>query len=519
MKKNHFILISVVLAILLFFSLKFTIEELNKPEGFLLNERWTVSHDNAVHEILLPSFTSIADEGVYTYSTEFPGMDVDTLIIPSFSAYGYEIQINGLMIARLNEVETKTSNIWNQIQMFTFDPDILGETNTLMIKIFGIFDHGINQIPYLTKQKTILPKITIAGFFQNSFYFISFGICISFGLILLMLGYTIPDNKDSHYSFGIAVFFACIYLLDFPARNFSGNMFFFLIQRKFIYASTYLAVFFLMRGMEFFIFKRASLSKYIKYIVFSLVSVLCFLPDFKTLKIVNSFGLFMLLFMIIIIYLYVLIKKQRIFMFSTTFLILCTIHDTINALTASSAIFLISYGIIILIIALEIIIISFFKKTYGNMITAHNKALKDPLTGAFNRNILDAIEPDPEDVLIMIDFDRFKEINDKFGHDEGDEVLKLFVRESLLQLRETDLIIRLGGDEFVILMKGCSNTIAESRIQNIEKVLSKEIRKYPFSFSFGICDLGCGIEEAFKKADVMLYIMKNTSHQKEATND
>jgi diguanylate cyclase (GGDEF)-like protein/PAS domain S-box-containing protein len=88
-------------------------------------------------------------------------------------------------------------------------------------------------------------------------------------------------------------------------------------------------------------------------------------------------------------------------------------------------------------------------------------ALRDPLTGAHNRRVLDvelsrrlAAESagPPRGALVLLDIDHFKDLNDTFGHDIGDDVLRHLVAKWRERLRRSDVLVRIGGDEFVVLL-------------------------------------------------------------------
>ncbi len=96
-----------------------------------------------------------------------------------------------------------------------------------------------------------------------------------------------------------------------------------------------------------------------------------------------------------------------------------------------------------------------------NVEAAIEMAAADPLTGLKNRRcleahlgmLLDSLCRGPLSAMIL-DLDGFKAINDRYGHDAGDRVLRCFAARAKEMIRETDLLCRLGGDEFVIVMPG-----------------------------------------------------------------
>ena len=82
----------------------------------------------------------------------------------------------------------------------------------------------------------------------------------------------------------------------------------------------------------------------------------------------------------------------------------------------------------------------------------------------------------PELVIMMIDVDHFKAVNDSFGHDAGDEVLRRIGTLLAAQVRGADLAARLGGDEFVVIMPQDSAGVGESRAEAIVRA----VREHPW---------------------------------------
>jgi GGDEF domain-containing protein len=87
-------------------------------------------------------------------------------------------------------------------------------------------------------------------------------------------------------------------------------------------------------------------------------------------------------------------------------------------------------------------------------------ALQDPLTGLLNRRSLEELgmlkkrKLSNDFTVVMIDCDGFKAVNDRFGHQAGDHILKLLARILRTETRSCDLAIRMGGDEFALILNG-----------------------------------------------------------------
>jgi len=256
------LIFSLLIALVLFFSLLFGLMALKEPQGFVLDGTWLFqSADGETSEITLPFFEAVAEEGAYTYTKHFGPVEADTLIIPQISAYGYAITLNGIRIATINDPENKTANIWNQTQHITFDPQLLQEDNTLEITLYGLFDHGINYLPYLTMQNEVMLKVSLNRYLENDIYLISIGAAISFGFVLFALGLAIPEKKAFHYSFALTAILIGIYLFDYPFRIYTCERTLYLLFRKILFSSLYLSGFFLLQGIEYYLYGKRRFSK------------------------------------------------------------------------------------------------------------------------------------------------------------------------------------------------------------------------------------------------------------------
>jgi diguanylate cyclase (GGDEF)-like protein len=115
--------------------------------------------------------------------------------------------------------------------------------------------------------------------------------------------------------------------------------------------------------------------------------------------------------------------------------------------------------------------------------------------------------------LIVFDIDRFKDINDRYGHSRGDKALIEVSEVVRRHLRKSDLFGRFGGDEFMLLMVGCTRRQAVERAEQIRTALH-EVRSTEhdasISGTFSVVELGEdeGLAQAFDRADVALLAAK-----------
>jgi diguanylate cyclase (GGDEF)-like protein len=142
----------------------------------------------------------------------------------------------------------------------------------------------------------------------------------------------------------------------------------------------------------------------------------------------------------------------------------------------------------------------------------------DRLTGLLNQAALARRIEAPanfEGVVAVCDMDNFKDINDRYGHLAGDEILRNIGNLLHSSIRHEDEAFRWGGDEFVILFHNQRAEVARTRMSGIEARLREfRIRGYgalPISFSWGTADAhGRALRETLDEADRNMYALKRT---------
>lgn len=147
----------------------------------------------------------------------------------------------------------------------------------------------------------------------------------------------------------------------------------------------------------------------------------------------------------------------------------------------------------------------------------------DPLTGLFNRRMYEermeqAREGGTRPVsLILADIDRLKEINDRLGHQRGDEVLKRVAQVFKQVFRTQDVVARIGGDEFAVLLTETDEAAAIGALHRLRQQLDKasaENPELPLNVSMGVASTADAVRipELFHLADASMYADKHNRH-------
>jgi diguanylate cyclase (GGDEF)-like protein len=162
-------------------------------------------------------------------------------------------------------------------------------------------------------------------------------------------------------------------------------------------------------------------------------------------------------------------------------------------------------------------------------------AMLDPLTGVFNRRtfeeraqhvIAEAAREFRPLSLLAVDIDHFKHVNDEFGHEGGDEALRLVVALMRETLAEGQILSRIGGEEFAVLLPGADEPTAAVTAERLRRHLESSAvnvdgRELYLKISAGVATLGPNIETLstlLRAADRALYAAKRAGRNRVATS-
>jgi diguanylate cyclase (GGDEF)-like protein len=159
-------------------------------------------------------------------------------------------------------------------------------------------------------------------------------------------------------------------------------------------------------------------------------------------------------------------------------------------------------------------------------------AVTDPLTGLYNRRLFaESFEKELNRArryglplgIVILDLHRFKEVNDKYGHPRGDEVLRCAATTLQKALRTSDSAFRIGGDEFALLLPQTDAAQALALSRRIETVFAETLRPlhlaFPVTMDHGVANFpqdGDQSDQLVRVADERLYRLKHANHSRTA---
>jgi diguanylate cyclase (GGDEF)-like protein len=169
---------------------------------------------------------------------------------------------------------------------------------------------------------------------------------------------------------------------------------------------------------------------------------------------------------------------------------------------------------------------------YDEFKKLHVNAVTDPLTGLYNRRLFaESFEKELNRArryglplsIVILDLHRFKEVNDKYGHLRGDDVLRAAATTLQKALRTSDSAFRIGGDEFVLLLPQTDAAQALALSKRIEIVFAENLKPLQVSFrvtmDHGVATFpqdGDQSDQLIHVADERLYQLKHANHNRAA---
>lgn len=495
------LLISLI-SLVLFLSLSYTFKVINLPEGEVI--RWMVPSNEITKYYQFEKPDSKEFVGYFSYD----GVR-NTVVFQKVIATKLEIFVNRERVAVFGD---GTGNLWPKALVVSVPEYLLRESekNEIKVVLHGIVGAGISGSPYLVDMNTAIQGAQLINMFRNDIVLVGIG-AAGVILYLFLLAYTgaSANEKKSYFYILMASVFMILGLVQFTYRETYGSVESYLIFEKLARTAPMFVVTFLL----FLIFENSGfyLKPRFKIAFLIIPFLLTGLVVISTnTKYVHFFGLLSDLYsMILVIYISFIVYVKRLleYVFPVSFLLLTGTQTFYVLATGLPNELMIPYGRLVFLISLATTTLTKFKRIAARHEVLAKENVLDNLTGAFNRKVIEQLPKGG--VLILIDIDGLKKINDTYGHIYGDKLLQRFSEIVKKDIRQEDYFIRLGGDEFCIV----SNSISEKDVEHIMNRLYNRCRnELGVGFSYGFAPFD-NFDKAYEQADEKMYQMKEEKYR------
>lgn len=509
----------LAIAILALFSLAIFLPL--RPIGYALPE-WNMTYHAENQRVRLPVSRTI-QPGISEMhlSATFPNASGDTLVLPRISGNAVEVFLNGKRIYRLGDFNAPTAKLWNG-QLIVMLPGPLQAENQLDIHIASVaYGIGLSAVPYLAPYPQAAQRVTVMNWISNDLLMMTTGAAFVVGLMLLISCLLRRQWKTPEFFIGIGLL-CCVGLnQEVYYKITSGDLVSFFWSTKLRIVCGYLAGLFLICGLEYYERQGFQISRWVARIVAVCGLALLATPNFYWFTRVNLVITGLIFVMMSFASFFVIKSPERsAWLRLISCLIALSIFQIFYGLWGNTAmpIFL-PYSISLSTLIVGIHLMVEYNHLFNeNRTLQHNNQL-DPLTGAYNRRVLQEIDPEIYHFAVVIDLNDFKALNDSRGHIVGDQVLSDFTQVIRDNLRQDDLVIRWGGDEFLLVFANLPET--SNSYQMVENILQRVSDQFDgshpgldLSFSYGIVMVQASLEHSLEEADRRMYAMKEIHHNR-----
>lgn len=484
-------LITFILIIFVIFYTKILIFSDKDNKIFLTNFYLDNKADNLDYRL----FNTIQNK-IFIFKTTVPELeffkikgDSYKIILYKITGAWYKVYFNNVLIGTVGNIKDDRSIIWNTINSFDIDKDLIKNENEIVLKIYATYEVGkFSFPPFITNISNANKILNWFKIILLNLYVMAIGILWFSFIILLILSYLLNKTKKEFFFYSLASLIFSLYIFD--------NILIYeltiplLIFKKIIFSSAYISCALISYGIYLQFKKKLNLFLSV-YLLFSLLILMIISSNMVILKKVSN------IFNIVVLFniggwLYTTFKERKnnvdaqvIFVASISlFISFCydmffPIFEKIYFLNIVN---INIYGAILFSVALIILVIFNYIDLEKNIVIEkekkeffYYKSITDQMTDLFNHQY---IVNKVEEIsllfsIIMIDTDNFKSINYNYGHQIGDLVIKHIANAVKNSIREVDFAGRYGGDEFIAVLKNCNTDeallIAERIKSNIKQ--------------------------------------------------
>lgn len=467
---------------------------------------------------------SATERNHYYYRTEFEGESLLSLakegsnlalVVTRLRGNWHQIYLNNTLIGEIGNQNNLSQNVWNQSYIFYIDRSLILDHNILSFRTYSDYKIGLGDLPLFFGESNYAYQLySRIRLIHSWFYLVVISSLVAVAMIQIIVFLLTRNHKFSYSLFPLAVLAICVYMLDYLSISYRplDTLLFKKICLISLHASIgVLSISLSKRYQKKYIWVLGLLGYCIStFFIASSQDMISLGRVYTYLNLIPLANL--ILWIIIATFQFLRFKNKGDFLLLLASLLLLfpSAYDVIRLIEGESGQKRVAvYGIVFFSVAILVNGMLEFVMQQNDMYYKNQKLqdekerlsralVKDDLTGLSNhRHFFECfnacIEEKKEKIAVLfIDIDKFRAINNTFGHTAGDQVLKTMAGVLNKYVHRDCEAFRFGGEEFVILL--CDDEVSRA-VEIAEEIRVKVVRslyvadlevRYPVTVSIGI---------------------------------
>lgn len=433
--------------------------------------------------------------------------DRELLVLSRLAGNALKVEIDGRVVYR-NGTLDRPANFWLQPQRIPLEETTKG-ARALEIELGGLYDLGVRTHPYLSRAASESWRSSLLSWIHGDLVLLAAGFNLGMGLLLLIYGVIRKRERVDFSVLGISSLCAAIYLLDFHPSGSAASVGGYLLRRKVSIAAAYWSLACLAVALERMTGLRRRLGAWFCVGAGFLTLLVFAQSQLPALKEASTWASFVTIPTILYLVAVAVRRLEPVYAALWTFLGAAALHVALNVGPLRGHLYLVQFGVVAGMLAGGFRSAIQLTRVATDLERASQAAMTDPLTGALNRAFTRQLTLSATDVVALVDFDGFKEVNDRFGHLRGDRLLVEFVTAARSRLRVHDHVVRIGGDEFLIVLRQVAPEQARGILEEVIAAWRSTSPDLQPTASVGLVQVGSSsLEQAIARADERMYAAK-----------
>jgi len=457
----------------------------------------------------VPFAERLSETETISLSTELEPGPARTLCFTGLNATALTAAVDGVPVLVAGDHAHPTANLWTSMIVVPL-PEIRESGAVLTLTMSGTQLLALNHRPDYESPGRAVRRAAMHRLIYHDMLVFFMGAAVLVGVLLI--GFSTQEDriKIENLLLGVSSLLIAFHALDYTYRLSTGPFPVYSVLKRLMMVSGYLASLAYLAGLDHHRSGRFAVSRWFAIPTLAAVILIGAAPNLARLhaRMVVLNMVLVLNLAAVVVLIYRRMRGRAILLIAGALVALAIIQVSLVMTVLPGMPAVVQYVVVMVAILFGLQYLLDYREIIRERENLRKAYNRDPLTDAYNRRALSDVNLSLYSSAAFLDLDSFKYYNDRYGHEEGDRLLRDFVGYARSQLRRDDIVIRYGGDEFLILLKEADEAVVTKAIERLRNGLKTIVDDEKIDVSYGIRTIGPGGSLDIADLDKSMYAMK-----------